>query len=979
MNHNAANNQYFYNLLKRIAHDPGNSTKLNSSGISRETAAVNYDTREGSTEFYKGKTLASLNYSLSETFFTTNFSKELKKILKSPEIFNKASIKDKNKVQQRLDNLSVREYEWKIYHKKGKRDASLNEISVHFRSNFEKFEEQMGTYMHPEKPLLRRTQRSYMNYFTFKFQKFIEHVIPGLGLKVLEPLVLKLTKDDYDNIVRDYLPIHSIFNDLMTLVLKKAHDSLFASDVRKEIYHDNALVVTLDSLRYEYHKLFSMSLINAVLNYCNDNKILEIDIEEVSKPIYYKIYYKTHLFNYVEAKSNGWGLHCDNCEIILSAFEESGVYTEVVNETRQNPMTKKVQSRRKGVLPHILESYVLRPLRVPNIRTPGRVKTDDVDFLIKPVIFGEGSTTKSKSLVDALSYSRMKRYRISESFLQLALLFQKAKPGDFLYNLIKSTGVRPSFPTNVDIDHQKQQFNSAQQRSKANLLQVYVAVAMKNEFIGEHSLSLKSYFKTLRLSQVSELQSISYLYQEKEKETLNGLVMDKKFAYTSIQLAQHFVGYPLYVTDTLCIRLRMYPKEHWISRTSGGIKHLLCDYTAKKITLRGLINLLFAYYKASPEATGEYEKFLSGTILSKKRGKADLYSFFHNNYLNFVTISEPLYFMNLHMELLKIEKSNFTSVNIEIDQSSSGVVFLAFLTRSRSMAEACGLLSKQDKSPYLFLMNQCGAFLNGMDNQSEKARLFLTTNKKVHKYALMCYTYNQSHLGRMNDFHSRWLDENKVYPTEKESSTLNEFALKYEDFIESVFPNTARKLELIREAVEISVRDSGAVSIRTLDGEVLNWTFYEYKTKKRSRFDPADNSTKTYSVKLREGRNFQPDITTHKRKFLSYLIHSIDAAVLRYFITEMKEKYNTNINHLHDCVILHPNNVDDFYDLVDALYTDGSLLKIADELVFEQLSSSVSRSAQNEIEELKLEFDALCDGFENEITFDPRNLYKFES
>jgi hypothetical protein len=45
--------------------------------------------------------------------------------------------------------------------------------------------------------------------------------------------------------------------------------------------------------------------------------------------------------------------------------------------------------------------------------------------------------------------------------------------------------------------------------------------------------------------------------------------------YTSVEMAKWLLNYPIYITDKMCIRLRLYPVEHWISRTSGVLKHLL--------------------------------------------------------------------------------------------------------------------------------------------------------------------------------------------------------------------------------------------------------------------------------------------------------------------------------------------------------------------------------------------------------------------
>jgi len=62
----------------------------------------------------------------------------------------------------------------------------------------------------------------------------------------------------------------------------------------------------------------------------------------------------------------------------------------------------------------------------------------------------------------------------------------------------------------------------------------------------------------------------------------------------------------IYITDKMCIRLRLYPVEHWISRTSGVLKHLLCYYKSIKLTLKGLISLMQAYYACDQDRIVHY-------------------------------------------------------------------------------------------------------------------------------------------------------------------------------------------------------------------------------------------------------------------------------------------------------------------------------------------------------------------------------------
>lgn len=430
----------------------------------------------------------------------------------------------------------------------------------------------------------------------------------------------------------------------------------------------------------------------------------------------------------------------------------------------------------------------------------------------------------------------------------------------------------------------------------------------------------------------------------------------------------------------MCARLRLYPLEHWISRTSGVLKHLLCDYNSITLTVKGLINLMQAYFACDKNCGESLDKYLSSKHITDNNlsNKKLLYNFFHNNYLDFTKIKNTLYFMHLHMELIKSEKINKTDVNVELDQTASSIVFLSLLLRDKKMAKSANLISPEKSCPYTFVMSYFEKFAsNYMTNLDQTAIIFLKSSRKLHKYALMCYIYNQTHLGRIQDFKSVWIEEYKRYPTIEEIKTLNEFAVKYNDFIELIFPNTKKKLELLNKAVILAANTTGKTTIATLEGEILTWYFYKSTKLVPYKFNPSTMASKSNRLNAIQS-NKTLDINAHTKKFLSYLIHSIDAAVLRYIIRKFTEKFNYKINHLHDCILLHPNYVEDFYSVINELYNSDIMYNIADKLVFDPIKGSLPLSSREELDQIKNEYLSLCDNFKNEMNFNSKNIYHFE-
>jgi hypothetical protein len=59
-------------------------------------------------------------------------------------------------------------------------------------------------------------------------------------------------------------------------------------------------------------------------------------------------------------------------------------------------------------------------------------------------------------------------------------------------------------------------------------------------------------------------------------------------------------------------------------------------------------------------------------------------------------------------------------------------------------------------------------------------------------------------------------------PNERQRTVLNRFARCYPFFIEYVFPNSQQKLNILKKVTDIVCEEAPKISIRTLDGEVIN-------------------------------------------------------------------------------------------------------------------------------------------------------------
>jgi len=131
--------------------------------------------------------------------------------------------------------------------------------------------------------------------------------------------------------------------------------------------------------------------------------------------------------------------------------------------------------------------------------------------------------------------------------------------------------------------------------------------------------------------------------------------------------------------------------------------------------------------------------------------------------------------LNLHLAILKaIDNDYYTAVNVEVDQNASALVILSIILRSKKMAEATNTIGGSVKSsPYDIVRSKAKDFLETtrykglMDKDAEDTTNlnlesftfenkdvidFICKSRDLHKYAIMCFCYNQTSHGRIEDF-----------------------------------------------------------------------------------------------------------------------------------------------------------------------------------------------------------------------------------
>lgn len=109
-------------------------------------------------------------------------------------------------------------------------------------------------------------------------------------------------------------------------------------------------------------------------------------------------------------------------------------------------------------------------------------------------------------------------------------------------------------------------------------------------------------------------------------------------------------------------------------------------------------------------------------------------------------------------------------------------------------------------------------------------------------------------------------------------------------------------------------------------------------------------------------------------------MHSIDGALMRLFISGHYNRTGRKINHLHDCVLVAPEDVDIIYDVIRDVYCDPKMKNLASSLVFSRFISETRGDSQKKIKAIHAKFLSNMESLDylNRDDFDPRKCYRFE-
>ena len=941
-------------------------------------------------EIFFATTAENIHYkSVDESIFSKRFLALLTQELGSPSNFLAKSAKERREFASKINDLLLIEGQWKASVSKSRHDDRL--LKNLFGKECTRFLKLYKKTFYPSKDTTHK--QSLAKYGSERVKKFVLGFISYLetdknNIHFLKdsPLAELEHKDRLkiaEKVLRD-LESSSIFKDLVKICMKSAYDSRINQESSPSMYQvrnlrNPFLSVKRAQIMYTLQNIIVLNLTASVFNHFPKNIYNPKDIESKDIISYFADYYKKHKEALMKVEFC-WFRDTFNIAItLIDIFAECGLILDKETVRVQDGKTTQVILW----LNHKIENTIPFSHHLPRIIPPTKYDTTKaIKHAIKIYGKGELAISPSKLFLSILSRAQKKSFRINSVYLTLL---------DSLHNSEENIYEITPYPTKTDVQESYNNFRMWDQTISVSTLQRYI-----NKRANIHIRTLKNksstYLPSLVASDITRVEKELNYRKHNTWTRYNEEVAKRQLLQTSITIARIYQDFPLFYGTKIDYRTRMYPWEYLLSRTTGELKQLLCDYSSKHLTIEGLVSLMTAYYRFSLEGSIRWSHFLLSEKLSKRNAVEKIKQFFEDfnystNESDFDCEDKVCYVLTLHFTLSEVfETSNKTTVNslVEIDQVCSGIMLLSILLKVRPLAEQTNVLGGAPRDIYVLLMNNIERFFDSKGFPKGRVLEFLTTNRSCNKAILMRWGYSQEARNRGLLILELFKEHYGVSASTEEFLTIRDFAECYDDFLEGLFPKIKEQKKRLESVLSIRISSGEnlkGMNIRTLDGCTVSWSISPTGIINKSHWNPITNSPETFKINI--------PVKTHKAKMkmvrdytrglFPNLIHSIDAAIMRLIIHRVWKRSKYTINQLHDCIICHPNIVPVVYEVIEEIYTDGTLDDLADKVFLNPMQEGLNVDAQEKIRRVREQFLATCDDFTiTKGEFKPKHAYVFE-
>ena len=906
----------------------------------------------------------------SESLFTSSFMEEIAVILQDGDDFRRKSAIDKRELVDQLDSLLERETLWKDLVKGSKYDPT--KIKEIFEEGFNQFTSIFNRQFFPQ---LGEHKKNVINkYGSSKailfYSGLINHLVTAEINIFNTHKRVSITNEQLQKLSKEIQP-GFIFQELVKISMKKAYDTninIQNSNNKRfhsEILDTRFLEAKRSDLQYAVRRYLAMYLTNQVITFLGEEGFLK------NRGITYRIdclkfmdsHYRHELKYMLDDKKYSWFLEADTLTMMfLDMFET----TEVIKDVTTTSTKKK--KNRIYIFNHKLDNSISFSHHLPRITVPLKGETlDGIEEWISPMKKGRSTAQASNEAIKALNIAQKKEFIINEDFIKIL----KAK------DLEEQSS---EFPTKKAFETQREDYLAWKHSSWSNILSktLYTVTDRFVKSATDKDVETRKHIAIVRMCKLTRAECYANMATNQIRDKLLVMKSSRQLLMTSLDISVLYQNFPLYYSTLLDFRLRMYPLQYLLSRTTGYLKNLLKESKSRKLTTVGIGHMIEAYYSTSPSQRYEFKK---------KGKKKEMLKFFLENRLCDLE-NQVVYFKLLEHEIFKIANGHTkTALPLEIDQVGSGPTLIALLTGNKALAQKCNLLEGPFQCIYTYLLSKTKDFICHYDNdilkKAPKSFNLLTTDRKAAKYAIMCFFYNEKHLSRTNRWKEQFEELHGISVDNGEYALLSKFSIDFPLFLDFVFPKLLDQLNLLNEAMQVLTGQGQPVKIKTLDGSIITWDFDHVTHLKKNYYNPSTGTHDQYrlniSVKSPTKQTTRNRTRQHTTGFRPNLIHSIDGAIMRIFITKFYEQTGRRINHLHDCVMVHPNDVDTFFKIVSEVYTDRTMRTLASDLVFSVFKENTVSDAKQRLIEIENKFLTNMDDFTlTSTTFDPKKCYRYE-
>lgn len=926
----------------------------------------------------------------SDSLFTKKFSMDISSILESKDPnagkrFKKMRSNDKKKVSSQLDSLLEIENIWKDLVSKSKYDSS--KIKLIFPEELSQFIRLFNSTFYPPEKHTKHTMRKYgseksKRYFSGLYLYLLDNT-PFLFNS--EKQIPELTAEDLTVLVSKIEPAF-LFQEIVKLSMKKAYDTnINIENNNPNKFHTRRLDTDFlqakrTDLQYSVSSHLRIYLANILLNFlaARDKRVLlQNNTEGIIKALkhLHRLFKEELRFSSSKPEIQWFFTEPSTITmILLSMYQE----TDVIKTTFKEKSIKAGRGKNGKdsiiyVFNHKLDNSISFSHNLPSILPPIKADSkESIEDWLSPVKDGHSNIQVSSEALATLNIAQKKEFAINESFSKLLRSADSRERVD-------------EFTTKIAFTNKKKEFDIWSNSVWGNTLSITL-YKITRSILDVKNIEIENlHSKTADLCGLTSLECYANAKKNEVRSELLLMRSSRQLLLTSLDISRIYRGYSLFYGTKVDFRLRMYPYQYLISRTSGYLKNLLQESVPRTLTKKGMVNMLSAYYSPYPHLCKAFNE-----VLAHKKTFSSMKNFFYKNKIKLV--EQPLYFELLEGEIsriLQISSGKKTSLPLEIDQVGSGPTIIAMATGNLVLAEKCNLLPGPFSCIYTFLLEKAQIFLSeknmGMEiDKKSNAYKLLTEDRKAQKFALMCFFYNQKHLGRTNRWKRLYEEKFGISPTNEDYTLLSRFSVLYSSFMEQVFPRLTKQLDLLNEASLLVISQGLPVKINTLDNCILSWDFDHTEEVKKNYYNPVSGTHDQYKlrIKVKTGatkNSIRSRKSKHSRSFLPNLVHSIDAAMMRMFIYQFYKKTGKKLNHLHDCVMLHPNDVAIFYEIVTDIYCSPYMETLISDLVFAPMKGATAGSVLEKIIEIEKEFLSNKDKIIlTPESFDPKKCYRYE-